>query len=220
MVRDYGKIVEGGAITFAPSAVEVDGMVYIKPSAEQYAAATDGPWLPIRDDGPSGDAPEGQHWVRTGFYEPSDDGKHIRVKYVLEADPQPKVEDYDKAMEEHLVRERSERGYTTREPDMYLNSQVPRWAADARDWVAHRDAVMMYALQIMNDVAGGGTPPTLDEFTAGLPNIVWSYNEDENPVPVEPEPEPQPELGPPEEEEEGDGEEDEESEEEEPEVVE
>ena len=47
-----------------------------------------------------------------------------------------------------------------------------------RDWVAHRDAVMTYALEIMNEVKAGTRPaPTMDEFKAGLPQIVWSYTE-------------------------------------------
>jgi len=36
--------------------------------------------------------------------------------------PSPTIEDYDAAMEEHLREERYDRGYTTREPDVYLNS--------------------------------------------------------------------------------------------------
>lgn len=91
-------------------------------------------------------------------------------------DKQYTIDDYDMAMEEHLRNERDERGYTTREPDSYLTSSHPRWKQDAEDWVAHRDAVMEYALQIINDVKSGvREPPTLDEFVAGLPKIQWSY---------------------------------------------
>ena len=83
-------------------------------------------------------------------------------------------------MEAHLQEERYARGYNTREPDVYLNSQVPRWSADANDWIAHRDAVMIYALDIMNAVeAGEKEPPTLEEFRSGLPQIVWSFVESE-----------------------------------------
>ena len=83
-------------------------------------------------------------------------------------------------MEAHLQEERYARGYNTREPDVYLNSQVPRWSADANDWIAHRDAVMIYALDIMNAVeAGEKEPPTIEEFRSGLPQIVWSFAESE-----------------------------------------
>ena len=93
--------------------------------------------------------------------------------------PLPTLDEYDAAMEDHLVQERSARGYTTREPDAYLSSANPRWAKDARDWVAHRDAVMAYALKLINDVQARTIPqPTLAEFRANLPQITWSYQED------------------------------------------
>ena len=92
--------------------------------------------------------------------------------------PQPTIADFDAAMEEHLRTEREARGYTTREPDAYLNSSVHRWAQDARDWVAHRDAVMGYALALINAVDDGERDaPTLAEFNAGLPTIEWTYKE-------------------------------------------
>ena len=93
--------------------------------------------------------------------------------------PLPTLDEYDAAMEDHLILERSARGYTTREPDCYLASANPRWAQDARDWVAHRDAVMAYALTLINGVQSGTiAQPTLAEFRANLPQIIWSYQED------------------------------------------
>ena len=92
--------------------------------------------------------------------------------------PPPTLADFDAAMEDHLRAEREARGYTTREPDAYLNSSVPRWAQDARDWVAHRDAVMAYALALINAVDDGERDaPTMAEFCAGLPAIQWTYTE-------------------------------------------
>lgn len=90
--------------------------------------------------------------------------------------PPPSLDDYDMAMEQHLRDEREARGYTTREPDSYLTSEVPRWAQDARDWVAHRDAVMEYALELINAVQSGERePPTMEEFLANMPQIQWTY---------------------------------------------
>ena len=64
------------------------------------------------------------------------------------------------------------------EPTAYLASGNARWAADARDWVAHVDAVMAYAHTLINGVqAGTIAQPTLAEFRAGLPCIVWSYQD-------------------------------------------
>ena len=87
------------------------------------------------------------------------------------------VEDYDAAMEDYLREVRYERGYTTREPDDYFGSSNPRWAQDAKDWVAFRDAVMTYALDIINTYTKTGNAPTLAAFKAGFPKMVWSYAE-------------------------------------------
>ena len=87
------------------------------------------------------------------------------------------VEDYDAAMEDYLREVRYERGYTTREPDDYFGSSNPRWAQDAKDWVAFRDAVMTYALDIINTYTKTGNAPSLAAFKAGFPKMVWSYAE-------------------------------------------
>lgn len=41
------------------------------------------------------------------------------------------MEDYDKAIEDHLLKERIARGYTVREPSDYKDSSVERWNRDA-----------------------------------------------------------------------------------------
>ena len=84
--------------------------------------------------------------------------------------------DYDNAMEAHLDAEKAARGYTKREPSDYAGSSNPRWAQDAADWIAHRDAVMAYGLEVENKAKRGETVPTLDEFKAALPVISWTYN--------------------------------------------
>ena len=81
---------------------------------------------------------------------------------------------YDSAMEEHLDAEKAERGYTKREPSDYANSTVPRYKQDADDWTKHRDAVMLYGLDILNKAARGEPVPTLAEFKAGLPVVTWT----------------------------------------------
>lgn len=81
---------------------------------------------------------------------------------------------YDSAMEEHLDAEKAERGYTKREPSDYANSTVPRYKQDADDWTKHRDAVMLYGLDILNKAARGEPVPTLAEFIDGLPVIHWT----------------------------------------------
>ena len=107
-----------------------------------------------------------------------------KVKKVVDgsfvwSDPPPALEDYDEAMEAHLLAERTARGYTLREPSDYKDSSVPRWAQDAADWIEHRDAVMLYGLEVMNHYAETGEAPTLEEFRAALPKIRWSFKETE-----------------------------------------
>lgn len=82
--------------------------------------------------------------------------------------------DYDAAMESYLYETRQARGYTVREPDFYLNSEVPRWAQDAKDWIKFRDAVMLYALEVMNNFTATGIAPEMTEFIGNMPRINWS----------------------------------------------
>ena len=84
------------------------------------------------------------------------------------------IEDYDRVMEKHIKQTRIARGYTTREPDCYINSSNPRWRQDAIDFIAFRDSVMEYGLNIINNYKQTGSAPTLVEFEAGLPIITWS----------------------------------------------
>lgn len=117
--------------------------------------------------------PEGKYTASTSYW--YDDEENAVVARYEYADIQYGIDDFDAAMEDHLRAEREARGYTTREPDSYLASSHPRWKQDAEDWVAHRDAVMEYALQLINDVQQGLIPPpTMEEFKSGLPVIHWS----------------------------------------------
>ena len=163
-----------GLPVYAPAYIMVGGRLKLHPTAEDYAAHTP-PCYPVLANSAPGDAPAGYHYEFRS-YEFAEGA--FRRTYALVADPPPTIEDFDAAMEAHLRTEREARGYTTREPDCYLTSQVPRWAQDARDWVAHRDAVMGYALALINAVERGEcTPPTMAEFTAGLPRIEWTFTE-------------------------------------------
>ncbi len=158
-------------LTLAPDPAKINGELITHPTAAMYALIDAYPLGTF----PAPTPPEGKAAVRDGYELENGEWK---AKWIFVDPPAPTLADFDAAMEEHLTDERFTRGYTTREPDVYLNSQVPRWASDARDWIAHRDEVMLYALEIMNAVeAGTREPPTLEEFKAGLPQIVWSYAE-------------------------------------------
>ena len=83
-------------------------------------------------------------------------------------------DDYDKAMEDHLFKERVARGYTLREPSDYKDDPYERFAQDAKDWIAYRSMIMVYGLQVQNDYDEGKEIPSLEEFKKSLPKIVWT----------------------------------------------
>lgn len=109
------------------------------------------------------------------------DGKVCRARVYENQSPA----DYDTVMEDYIRQVRVERGYTTREPDDYFGSSVPRWVQDAVDWMKFRDAVMLYGLEVQNTYTATGAAPTLAEFKAGLPKMEWSYKEDTTSVKIE-----------------------------------
>lgn len=117
---------------------------------------------------------EGFHAVPDGY--DLKDGKWVR-KWKVEPIAYTPA-DYDNAMEDYLRSVRSERGYTLREPDDYFGSSVPRWVQDAADWVKFRDAVLLYGLEVQNTYTATGNAPTLAEFKAGFPKVVWTYQEE------------------------------------------
>lgn len=86
-------------------------------------------------------------------------------------------DDYNYALEEHLRNERVARGYDQREPSLYSNSSIPRWAQDAADWTKHVDEVMMFGLGVLNEWKVTGKVMPLLDFKDALPKIVWSYTE-------------------------------------------
>lgn len=85
------------------------------------------------------------------------------------------IDDYDKAMELYLKKVRSARGYNTREPSDYISSGNERWKTDAQDWIAFRDEVMEYALDVQNKYIAQQPVPSINDFIAGFPTITWTY---------------------------------------------
>lgn len=167
--QEYCRPVDGGkSYELAPMLIFPKTSV---PTEAEYNAAG-WYWNGIQPPEP----PEGKV-VETTTYRVDTAENMVVADYTYVDAPPPSLEEYDAAMEDFLRQEREERGYTTREPDSYLTSNVPRWAADARDWVNHRDAVMEYALDLINAVKRGERlPPTMEEFLGNMPKIEWSYN--------------------------------------------
>jgi hypothetical protein len=172
MKETYYKL-ENGNLKKCGSVEKIDGRWVTNPIAEQCAKIGAFPRSDESFAPPACD--EGFHAVPDGY--DLKDGKWVR-KWKVE----PIVytaDDYDRAMEDYLRSVRSERGYTTREPDDYFGSSNPRWAQDAKDWVAFRDAVMTYGLKVQNEYAATGKAPTIAEFVAGLPKMEWSFKEED-----------------------------------------
>jgi hypothetical protein len=153
--------------------IKTDRGYVTNPTAEQYASIGAYPRSEESFAPPPTD--EEHHAVHDGYA--LEDGKWVklwRIEPIVHT-----VGDYDQAMEDYLRRMREKRGYTAREPDTYLHSSDPRWSQDAKDWVAFKDDVMHYALDVINTYAKTGNAPTLNEFKAGFPKITWTYKEDE-----------------------------------------
>ena len=164
-------ILENGNLNKCGSVVKIEGLWVTNPTAEQYSAIGA---YPRSDESFAPPAvADGYHAVHDGY--DSSTGKWVKKWRVEPIVYTP--DDYDQAMEDYIREVRIARGYTTREPDDYFGSSVPRWSQDAKDWVAFRDAVMTYALDVINTYTATGKAPTLAEFKAGFPKMVWTYQE-------------------------------------------
>nr|WP_321525797.1 hypothetical protein [uncultured Cohaesibacter sp.] len=88
----------------------------------------------------------------------------------------PPVEaDYTKAIQTMLDQAAIERRYTSGDTmATYVNSTNAVWAAEARAFVAWRDAVWAYAYQQLAFVQSGErAQPTVEELLAELPSAAW-----------------------------------------------
>lgn len=163
---------ENGNLKKIGSVIKTSKGYVSNPTAEDYAAIGAYPRSEESFAPPTVD--EGFHAVADGYE--LRDGAWVR-KWRIEPIAYTEA-DYDNAMEDYLRSVRSERGYTTREPDDYFGSSNPRWSQDAKNWVVFRDAVMTYALGVINEYAASGNAPSLAEFKAGFPKMVWNYTEE------------------------------------------
>lgn len=161
---------DGARLEYAPTWLMTDEGLVVNPSSEQYIAAG---WLANAVTPPQ--PPEGQMVAATRYV--AHDG---RVVAVYDYEPiKPTVDDYNRAVEDHLMAERMERGYDTREPSLYINSSVHRWSQDAVDWVRHVDAVMTFALGVLNGWEKTHEVMSLDEFRAAIPRIEWTEKDND-----------------------------------------
>lgn len=162
--RNFGKLVNG-SVQYAPKNLLIKGEIYGEPSGVLYIAEG---WKRIVDNRlpPS----DGYNIVTDGW-----DEQATELIRIYRYEPIHHTEaDFNAALEQHLRNERTARGYDEREPSDYKDSGIQRWRQDALDWIAYRDAVMMYGLAILNEWKATGVEPSYDEFVANLPRITWT----------------------------------------------
>lgn len=170
MNRNFGKLIDG-KVQYAPNNLTLNGVTYAAPTDEKYLAAG---WKSIIDERPP---------YREGYTIVDDcweDGiLFLTRKYRYELIHHTEA-DFNAALEQHLRDERTARGYDEREPSDYKDSGIARWRQDALDWIAHRDAVMMYGLNILNEWKKTKVEPDYAAFVTGLPKIVWTIQDEPN----------------------------------------
>jgi len=137
---------------------------------ESYEHAIPNPFYPVDDEPPTCDE---YHKIVSKGWE-FDEIRRVCFHIYDIVDREFTQDDYDRAMEIHITQTRNARGYTTREPSAYATSNVPRFRQDAIDWQNFLDAVMLYALDVLNKVSAGEPAPSLQEFKTNLPVCQWT----------------------------------------------
>lgn len=164
-MNKFAKLDEQKNIVYAKIPVNIDGVKHYAPSDETYLAAG---FKPVIDERPYTSPTE--YAVAVGWEELENS-----ISRIYEIRPIKRTEaDFNAALENHLLAERTARGYDTREPSDYFGSSVGRWRQDALDWIAHRDRVMEYGFAVLNEWKRTGIEPSYDEFVANLPKITWT----------------------------------------------
>lgn len=173
MNMKFGRKISATEIEYAPDAIVIPGSgICFNPDAGAYLA-NNPPYRLIVQNPPT---PRAEHYMAPVGWEETETQL---VRTYEEREIVHTVEDYNVAMEDKLREERTARGYDTREPSLYINSSIPRWKSDAQDWIAHIDAVMVYAQTEMAKWEAGGTPPTIAKFIEDMPKISWTEKDAE-----------------------------------------
>ena len=102
------------------------------------------------------------------------DGQIFIPQAVPEKPMDEVLREYQEALQNFLDRKARERQYNNAlSIATYVSSTNPIWKAEADAFVAWRDAVYVYALQILTDVQNGGSQPSIEEVIAAMPAMVW-----------------------------------------------
>lgn len=86
----------------------------------------------------------------------------------------PTLDHYKAAFDAHLDAVAQERQYDNRLTiATYKGDDNPLWAAEAEAFLSWRTLALASMFAQLADTQAGGTPPTIAEFIAALPVIVW-----------------------------------------------
>ena len=86
----------------------------------------------------------------------------------------PAIDDYKAAFDAHLDSVAQSKSYDNRITiATYAVSTNAVWAAEAQAFIEWRDAALASMFSQLAAVQAGGDAPTIDEFIAALPEIVW-----------------------------------------------
>ena len=86
----------------------------------------------------------------------------------------PGIDDYKAAFDAHLDFVAQSKSYDNRITiATYAGSTKPVWAAEAQAFIEWRDAALASMFAQLAAVQAGGEAPTVSEFIATLPEIVW-----------------------------------------------
>lgn len=86
----------------------------------------------------------------------------------------PAIDDYKAAFDAHLDSVAQTKNYDNRITiATYAGSTNATWADEAKAFIEWRDAALASMFAQLEAVQAGGEPPTVEQFIAALPEIVW-----------------------------------------------
>jgi hypothetical protein len=88
--------------------------------------------------------------------------------------PTPSLADFDAAIRANIDTVARERDFdSATDAAAYTQSTQAEWSAESLAFIAWRDQVWLYASDKLAKVQSGQTAPTIEEFLAEIPAIVW-----------------------------------------------
>lgn len=86
----------------------------------------------------------------------------------------PAIDDYKASFDAHLDSVAQSKSYDNRITiATYAGSTNATWADEAKAFIEWRDAALASMFSQLTAVQAGGDAPSIEEFIASLPEIVW-----------------------------------------------